>query len=70
MIGLIRIYQVHISPLKMSGSCRFEPTCSNYALEAISTRGVFVGIILSMVRIAKCGPWHPGGFDPVPHGTH
>ncbi|MCF1694104.1 membrane protein insertion efficiency factor YidD [Corynebacterium argentoratense] len=50
----------------MVSTCRFEPTCSNYALEALESRGAIVGLYLTAVRIVKCGPWHPGGYDPVP----
>ncbi|PRQ11098.1 membrane protein insertion efficiency factor YidD [Corynebacterium sp. 13CS0277] len=59
-------YQVAISPLKMGSTCRFEPTCSAYALDAVRTHGGIRGLALTVVRLAKCGPWHPGGFDPVP----
>lgn len=64
-IGLIRFYQKVISPLKPP-TCRFYPTCSQYSLEAFSRFGAFKGMYLSIVRILKCQPFHPGGFDPVP----
>ncbi len=61
----IRFYQLFISPLTFS-TCRFYPTCSHYAVEAVSKYGVFRGGWMSMKRVGRCGPWHPGGFDPVP----
>ncbi|HEX3025719.1 MAG TPA: membrane protein insertion efficiency factor YidD [Clostridia bacterium] len=64
-IRLIRFYQRYLSPLKPP-SCRFYPTCSNYAITAISRFGVLRGGLLSMRRILKCHPFHPGGVDPVP----
>lgn len=62
---LIRIYQICISPLH-GPCCRFTPTCSMYALEAIKKYGPFKGLILSIKRILKCNPFHDGGYDPVP----
>jgi len=59
-----RLYKRWISPL-MPPACRFEPTCSVYAADAIETHG-FYGIWLAVVRILKCHPFHRGGFDPVP----
>lgn len=65
-IGLIRFYQKFLSPLKRQPTCRFEPTCSSYAIEAFSKRGFFVGLILTLSRIARCQPFCAGGWDPVP----
>lgn len=65
-VGLVRYYQKYLSPLKMGTTCRFEPTCSAYALEAISVHGAAKGLIMALARLFKCGPWHPGGIDPVP----
>lgn len=62
---LIRFYRKFISPMKPP-TCRFAPTCSHYALEAIEVHGVLKGGWLSTKRIAKCHPFHPGGYDPVP----
>jgi hypothetical protein len=62
---IIRAYQVLISPLFPS-SCRFAPTCSQYAAEALSRHGVWRGLGLSLRRLARCHPFHPGGWDPVP----
>lgn len=63
---LIRLYQRLISPLKRQPTCRFTPTCSAYALEAFEKRGFFVGLYLSVCRIARCQPFCAGGYDPVP----
>ena len=65
MIGLIRLYQKFISPLKRP-SCRFTPTCSQYAIEAFRKRGFFVGFGLTVWRILRCNPYSKGGYDPVP----
>lgn len=64
-IKLIRLYQRYISTLTPP-TCRFQPTCSNYAVEAISEYGVIKGTWLGTKRILKCHPFHPGGYDPVP----
>ena len=66
LVGLIRGYQKYISPLKMGGTCRFMPVCSAYALEAVSRHGAVRGGAMAAARLCKCGPWHPGGYDPVP----
>ncbi|MBS0622802.1 MAG: membrane protein insertion efficiency factor YidD [Verrucomicrobia bacterium] len=63
-ILLIRLYQLMISPL-LGTSCRFFPSCSHYAKEAFEKKGVFRGLYLSVKRLVKCGPWHPGGYDPL-----
>lgn len=64
-IVLIRFYQVCISPLKPP-TCRFTPTCSAYALEALRKHGLFKGSWLAVRRILKCHPWGGSGYDPVP----
>nr|WP_073149302.1 membrane protein insertion efficiency factor YidD [Paramaledivibacter caminithermalis] len=64
LIALINGYRKFISPLKKP-SCRFYPTCSQYALEAIDKYGVLKGVRLSLIRILKCHPFHPGGHDPL-----
>ncbi|HAG52792.1 MAG TPA: membrane protein insertion efficiency factor YidD [Alphaproteobacteria bacterium] len=62
---LIRVYQKSFSAL-IGRSCRFAPTCSDYALIAIKRYGFFKGWYLALIRIAKCNPWGPHGHDPVP----
>jgi len=68
--GLIWLYQRTISPalivINPHGGCRFAPTCSHYARVALREHGFLGGVALTLVRLAKCGPWHPGGEDPVP----
>ncbi|MBT4214407.1 MAG: membrane protein insertion efficiency factor YidD [Porticoccaceae bacterium] len=66
---LIRGYQLAISPM-LGKNCRFEPTCSCYAHEAIERFGVLKGGYLSAIRIAKCNPFHPGGYDPLVDATN
>ncbi|MDR1471887.1 MAG: membrane protein insertion efficiency factor YidD [Synergistaceae bacterium] len=61
----IKAYRKFISPL-LGQSCRFYPTCSRYALDAYERHGFVKGTILTVCRLARCGPWHPGGVDPVP----
>lgn len=64
LLILIKIYQAFVSPLKRP-TCRFYPTCSNYALEAVEKHGAVKGCLLTMKRLSKCHPFHPGGYDPV-----
>ena len=64
-ISMIRFYQKHISPA-LPSCCRYVPTCSQYAIEAIEKRGMFVGIFLAVKRLLRCHPWGGSGFDPVP----
>jgi putative membrane protein insertion efficiency factor len=63
--NLIRGYQLIVSP-HLGPRCRFHPTCSHYALEAIGRHGAARGSWLAVRRIGRCHPWHPGGYDPVP----
>jgi putative membrane protein insertion efficiency factor len=65
VVGLIKIYQSTISQVTPS-SCRFSPTCSQYACESIEKYGVIKGVWLAAKRIGRCHPWSPGGYDPVP----
>ena len=64
LIGMIRFYRKYISPYKPA-SCRFYPTCSAYALEAIEKKGALTGGLMALKRILKCHPFHEGGYDPV-----
>ncbi|MEM9272722.1 MAG: membrane protein insertion efficiency factor YidD [Cyanobacteria bacterium P01_F01_bin.143] len=65
LIKLIRGYRLFISTL-FPPTCRFQPTCSNYAITAIEKFGVLKGSFLAVKRILRCHPFHPGGYDPVP----
>ncbi len=65
LIWLVRGYQLLISPF-VPPSCRFHPTCSHYAIEALQKHGALKGAWLAVRRIVRCHPWHPGGHDPVP----
>ena len=65
LIQPIRFYQKYISPLKPP-TCRFTPTCSQYAIEAIRKHGPFKGLALAVWRILRCNPWGGSGYDPVP----
>lgn len=62
---LIRVYQGTLS-LMIGPACRFQPTCSQYAIDSIRRFGVMRGSWLAVKRIGRCHPWHPGGYDPVP----
>ena len=62
---IIRIYQIFLSPL-IGQTCRFHPTCSQYAIGALKEHGLLIGCWLTVKRILKCQPLHPGGLDPVP----
>ncbi|HVY15681.1 MAG TPA: membrane protein insertion efficiency factor YidD [Rhodopila sp.] len=64
-IGAIRTYQWTIRPL-IGANCRFYPSCSDYAIEALHTHGPLKGSALAARRILRCNPWHEGGYDPVP----
>lgn len=63
---LIRLYQLCKGPFLVGGTCRFAPSCSEYAYQAFSKYGFFKGFKLMIVRLSKCHPWHPGGCDEVP----
>ncbi len=64
-IFLLRGYQYLISPL-LGPRCRFHPSCSHYAIEALQQHGLLRGLWLTLRRLLRCHPWHPGGHDPVP----
>ena len=65
LIALIQVYKYAISPY-MAASCRYSPSCSSYAIEAIGRFGVIKGSWLAVRRVSRCHPWHEGGSDPVP----
>lgn len=65
LLALIRLYKVAISPL-LGRNCRFFPSCSEYAAEAVAKHGACRGARLGMRRICRCHPWNAGGYDPVP----
>ncbi len=65
LIGAIRVYQIALSPY-FGNQCRFYPTCSEYAREAVARHGALKGAWLAVRRIGRCHPYHPGGHDPVP----
>jgi len=66
---MIRLYRLILSPI-LGSNCRFHPTCSVYAAEAVQAHGPVRGLYLAFRRVSKCHPWNPGGFDPVPDCTH
>lgn len=66
ILFLIRTYQVTLSPRFSGGACRFTPTCSQYAVEAIETHGLIKGSAIAFWRILRCNPFCKGGYDPVP----
>ena len=66
VVTLIKGYKMFISPL-LPPSCRYQPTCSTYAIQAVERFGVIQGGWLAIKRILRCHPFHPGGYDPVPH---
>jgi len=65
IVTLIRVYQYLFRPL-LGSHCRFAPSCSEYAREAVVKYGAWRGFLLALRRIARCHPYHPGGYDPVP----
>lgn len=69
MIAIVRLYQRLLSPL-LGKVCRFEPSCSRYAVACLEGHGALRGGLLSVVRVCKCHPFHPGGYDPPPPAPH
>ncbi|KAI5915545.1 MAG: membrane protein insertion efficiency factor YidD [Proteobacteria bacterium] len=65
LIALLRFYKYAISPM-LGRNCRFHPTCSEYAIEAVQRHGALRGGWLAIKRVGRCHPFHPGGYDPVP----
>lgn len=68
LIGLVKLYRLAISPW-LGGNCRFEPSCSSYAIEALQLHGALRGSWLAARRISRCHPWGGSGYDPVPGNT-
>ena len=68
VLAALRFYKRHISP-QLPPACRYTPTCSEYAMEAIERRGVIIGGLLATKRVLSCNPFSRGGYDPVP-GAH
>ena len=68
LMGLVRLYRLTLSPW-IGSACRFEPTCSAYALDALGQHGAAAGSYLTLRRLARCHPWCDGGHDPVPSQT-
>ena len=67
LMALIRLYQLTLSPL-LGATCRFEPSCSRYAMAVIDSHGALAGSWLTLRRLGRCHPFHPGGYDPPPLG--
>ncbi|MDE0053417.1 MAG: membrane protein insertion efficiency factor YidD [Gammaproteobacteria bacterium] len=65
LIGTVEVYRRYISP-SLGRHCRFHPTCSRYAVEALARHGALRGSVLALRRLSRCHPFHPGGLDPVP----
>ena len=65
LIAIIQVYRYALSPF-LGQHCRFHPSCSSYAVEALAQHGAWRGGWMALRRLASCHPWHPGGFDPVP----
>ena len=65
LLALLRAYQYAVRPL-LGANCRFYPSCSDYAMQAVERHGAYHGAWLAIRRVLKCHPYHPGGFDPVP----
>jgi putative membrane protein insertion efficiency factor len=68
MVGAVRAYQLTLRPV-IGAHCRFEPSCSHYAIAALRGQGAARGLLLAGRRLLRCNPWHQGGFDPPPPAT-
>lgn len=66
LVFMLRVYQSALSPMLGYNKCRFYPSCSEYAVQAVERYGPMLGLALASARLMKCGPWHEGGFDPLP----
>ena len=69
LVLFVRLYRYAVSPF-LGNNCRFYPTCSSYAEQAVTEHGVIKGSWLAIRRICRCHPWHPGGVDPVPNNQN
>jgi len=69
LLAALRVYQYLLRPM-LGANCRFYPSCSDYAREAINRHGALGGTWLAARRLSRCHPWHPGGHDPVPKSIH
>lgn len=69
LLGVLGVYRYGISPM-LGRNCRFHPSCSEYAAEAVSAHGALKGSWLALKRVSCCHPFHPGGYDPVPKHSH
>ena len=69
LIVLVQAYRYLVSPV-LGNHCRYTPSCSQYAVDALSTHGAFKGLWLTIKRVGSCHPWHTGGYDPVPGCEH
>lgn len=69
LIALVQLYRWCLSPM-LGQNCRFHPSCSQYALDALRQHGAMRGSWLALRRLLRCHPWHPGGYDPVPGSDH
>jgi putative membrane protein insertion efficiency factor len=65
LVGLVRAYQLTLRGV-IGAQCRFEPSCSHYAIDALRSHGAVAGSVLAARRVLRCNPWTPGGYDPVP----
>lgn len=63
----VKLYRRYLSPLKITPSCRFTPSCSQYAIDAVREWGIAVGTVLALFRLIRCNPFSKGGYDPVPN---
>ncbi|WP_455365383.1 membrane protein insertion efficiency factor YidD [Kaarinaea lacus] len=69
VLTLIKAYQYLLSPF-LGSHCRYYPSCSHYAVQAVQEHGTWKGLSLAVRRLSRCHPWHEGGYDPVPEGCH
>lgn len=65
LVVIVKVYQYLLSPF-LGNHCRYHPSCSSYAIEALQTHGSMRGLWMALKRVSRCHPWHEGGYDPVP----